>query len=216
MTSGAPAEPTQCGPTTLPLQSRSEFMEQAHCVQNVTTDADEKRLSQSFGIKGVLLLSTLSALSFPTSFPYDFMHIVWENLIPNLVHLWTGQFKGFANNNDYQLENHVWEAIGEACTASSCTIPSEFGAPMPNIASEKYQFSAENWSFWTLYMALPLLHHQFLNDQYHQHFVELIRLLNICLQFEISDDEIETVQAGMIKWVEDFEWYGLFTQLSVH
>ena len=104
----------------------------------------------------------------------------------------------------------VWEAIGEASAASSRTTPSTFGAPMPNIASEKYQFSAENWSFWTLYLAPSLLHRRFLNDRYHQHFVELVRLLNICLQFEISDDEIETVRAGMIKWVEDYERYDLF------
>ena len=95
MTDGAPAEPTQYDPAALPLRSHLEFMGQAHRVQNATTDAEEKRLSQSFGIKGVPLLSTLSALSFPTSFPYDFMYIVWENLIPNLVLLWTGQFKGF-------------------------------------------------------------------------------------------------------------------------
>jgi hypothetical protein len=164
VTAGAPAEPTQYDPAALPLRSHSEFMEHAHCVQNATTDAEEKRLSQRFGIKGVPLLSTLSALSFSASFPYDFMHIVWENLIPNLVHLWTGQFKGFGGDDDYRLANPVWEAIGEACTASSRTIPSAFGTPMPNIASEKYQFSAENWSFWTLYLAPSLLHRRFLND----------------------------------------------------
>jgi hypothetical protein len=40
--------------------------------------------------------------------------------------------------------------------------------------------------------------------------VDLVQLLNICLQFEISDDEIKTVQAGMIKWVEEYEWYEFY------
>jgi hypothetical protein len=37
--------------------------------------------------------------------------------------------------------------------------------------------------------------------------LELVRLLNICLQFKISDDKIDTVWAGMVKWVEDYERY---------
>jgi len=185
-------------------------MAQACQVQNAATDAEEKRLSKRFGIKGVPLLSTLSALSFPASFPYDFMHVVWENLIPNLVLLWTGQFKGFSADDDCRLAKPVWEAIGEACATSKYTIPSAFGAPMPNVASEKYQFSAENWSFWSLYLAPSLLHRRFQNDRYHRHFVDLVRLLNICLQFKISDDEIETVRAGMIKWVEEYERYEFY------
>jgi hypothetical protein len=99
-------------------------MAQACQVQNAATDAEEKHLSKRFGIKGVPLLSTLSALSFPASFPYDFMHVVWENLIPNLVLLWTGQFKGFSADDDCRLAKPVWETIGEACATSKHTIPS--------------------------------------------------------------------------------------------
>jgi Transposase family tnp2 len=212
---GTPAEHIRYDPTALPLRTHTKFMQQARQVQNSATDAEEKRLSKAFGIKGVPLLSTLSALTFPTSFPYDFMHLIWENLIPNLVLLWTGQFKGFGSEADRQLTKPVWEAIGEACGSSSRTIPSAFGAPMHNMATEKHQFSADNWSFWTLYLAPSLLHRRFQNDRYHHHFVELVHLLNICLQFEISDEEIETVRAGMINWVEDYERYNFICQLTL-
>jgi hypothetical protein len=94
------SEPTHYAAAALPLQSHSEFMAQACQVQNAATDAEEKHLSKRFSIKGVSLLSTLSVLSFPASFPYDFMHVVWENLIPNLVLIWTGQFKGFGADDD--------------------------------------------------------------------------------------------------------------------
>jgi len=201
--------PVQYDAASLPLRTHSEFMAQAHEVQNSATDAEERKLSQKYGIKGVPLLSTLSSLSFPTSFPYDFMHMIWENLIPNLVLFWTGQFKDLDHGEDadYRLMPTVWEAIGEVCGASSRTIPSAFGAPTPNVASEKYQFSAENWSFWTLYLAPSLLKGRFRNARYHKHFIELVQLLNICLQFEIKDEEIETLQVGMIKWVQDYERY---------
>jgi hypothetical protein len=38
-----------------------------------------------------------------------------------------------------------------------------------------------------------------------RHFMELVTLLNICLQFEITTDEVETLREGLIKWVEDYE-----------
>jgi hypothetical protein len=32
-----------------------------------------------------------------------------------------------------------------------------------------------------------------------------VKLLNICLQFEITTEEVQTIREGMIKWVEDYE-----------
>jgi hypothetical protein len=61
------------------------------------------------------------------------------------------------------------------------------------------------WSFWTLYLGPILLRRRFQNPKYYTHFVDLVRLLNICLQFEITDDEIEEVRSGFIKWVSQYE-----------
>jgi hypothetical protein len=111
--------PAQYDAANLPLRTHLEFMAQAHEVQNTATDAEEKRLSQKYGIKGVPLLSTLSSLAFPTSFPY--MHMIWENLIPNLVLFWTGQYKDLDHGGDvdYRLMPTIWDVIGEAYGASS-------------------------------------------------------------------------------------------------
>jgi len=42
----------------------------------------------------------LSSLSFPVSFPYNFMHLIWTNLIPNLICFWTGKFKDISHHNE--------------------------------------------------------------------------------------------------------------------
>ena len=132
-------------------------MEQACQVQCYFTNAEEKRLSKQWGIKGVPLLSTLLALSFPASFPYDFMHLIWENLIKNLILHWTGEFKGLDDRAEsYQLPNAIWEAIGKSTAASGSTIPSAYGC-VPNIATKYLYCSAEMWSFWTLYIGPVLL-----------------------------------------------------------
>jgi hypothetical protein len=60
-----------------------------------------------YGIKGVPILSALRSLRFPQSFPYDFMHLIWENLIPNLVLFWSGCYKGMDKGQQYILDPHI-------------------------------------------------------------------------------------------------------------
>jgi len=80
------------------------FIQQAKAVQNAPTAAALDWLATKYGVKGILLLSSLTSLSFPASFPYDFMHLIWANLIPNLILLWTEKFKDFKHQDeDYLL-----------------------------------------------------------------------------------------------------------------
>ncbi|TDL18506.1 hypothetical protein BD410DRAFT_816196 [Rickenella mellea] len=133
------------------------------------------------------------------------MHLIWLNLVPNLVLLFTGNFKELGSDDPYVLPPTVWEAIGTATAESGHTIPSAFGARVPNIAKEKQYFTAETWSFWSLYLAPALLHQRFQDISYYTHFLKLVKLLHICLQFEISKDEISKVRDGFRDWVTEFE-----------
>ena len=190
----------------LPLRTEAEMLRQAKEVQDAPNKTQKARLSKAYGIKGVSLLSNIKSLCFPLSFPYDFMHLIWENLIPNLISLWTGEFKGLdEGNQEYQFMPKVWEAIGAATADAGSTIPSVFGIRPPNIAKHKSSYSAEAWSFWTLYLGPVLLRRRFRNQRYYKHFMELVKLLQICLQFEITTDEVQTVRDGFINWVEDYE-----------
>lgn len=193
-------------PSNLPLRTETEMLHQAQKVQDASSDAEAGRRSKKYGIKDIPALSHLKSLSFPLSFPYDFMHLIWENCIPNLILLWTGEFKGLDESiEDYQFPPNVWEAIGAASASAGSTIPSAFGARPPNIATNKSACTAESWSFWTLFVGPVLLHRRFSHRKYYKHFMELVTWLNICLQFEITTEEIQTLQEGLIKWVEDYE-----------
>jgi hypothetical protein len=193
-------------PAALPLRTEAEMCSQAQEVWDAANKTQKGRLSKKYGIKGVSILSHLYSLSFPLSFPYNFMHLIWENLIPNLVLFWTGNFKGLdEGTGEYKLQPKVWEAIGAATTAAGATIPSVFGTRPPNPATNKAAYSAEAWSFWTMYLGPVLLRRRFRNDRCYKHFIELVKLLQICLQFEISTEEVQTMRKGFIKWVEDYE-----------
>jgi hypothetical protein len=116
-------------PRNLPLRSHDEMLEQAKHAEAAPTEAEATRRSRSTGIKGTSILFHLHSLRFPRSFPYDFMHLFWENLMKNLIKLWTSDFKGMDSGvEEYELEASVWSAVGEATASSGATIPSCYGA----------------------------------------------------------------------------------------
>ena len=205
-----PGSQDSYNPSALPLRNHASFLEQAEIVQSSSTNKDFDTFSTKFGIKGVPLLSALSSLSFPTSFSYDFMHLIWANLIPNLVLLWTEKFKDLDHDGQgYVIMKTVWEAIREATFQAGETIPAAFRSCIPNIASEKANMIAETYSIWTLYLAPMLLKGHFLNECYYNHFVKLVQLLACCIDLEITHEEIDDLNQNFQKWVQDYERYVL-------
>jgi hypothetical protein len=145
--------PTIYDAVNLPLRTEDEMLGQARAVQDASSKTQKSRLSKAYGIKGVSLLSNLKSLSFPLSFPYNFMHLIWENLIPNLILLWTGGFKGLDKGvGEHQFLPNIWESIAAATAAAGSIIPSAFGAQPPNPATQRSLYSAEAWSIWMLYL----------------------------------------------------------------
>jgi len=193
-------------PANLPLRSHDRFMAQAKEVESAPTEIRREELAKAYGIKGTPLLSALGSLRFPQSFPYDFMHLVWENLIPNLVLFWSGRYKGMDEGQPYVLSPHIWQEVGTTSAAATRTIPSSFGTSIPNPAKDGSSFTSSTWSVWSLFIAPTVLRGRFPDDRYYKHFCSLVRILNLCLQFEISEEDIEEIELGIRKWVVDYEW----------
>ena len=190
----------------LPIRTHEQLMEQARKVEMAPNNATYERLAKEHGIKGIPVLSSLSSISFPSSFPFDFMHLIWENLIPNLIEFWTGEFKDLDHQGEgYFIEPHIWNEIGDATAACRMTIPAAFGAPVPNIATKRSQMSAEMYANWMLYIAPIVLRGRFKNPQYYRHFMRLVELLKLCLAFEILEAMLNQIDEGFQLWVEDYE-----------
>lgn len=194
-------------PLNLPLRTHSQFLQQASQVDSAPTEQLAKELATSYGIKGTPLLSLLSSLEFPISFPYDFMHLVWENVVKTLADLWGGDaFKGMGEGSEkYRLGKTIWSAIGEGCKRSGDTIPSAFGCRVPSIATERSHFIAELWAQWTLYVGPVLLRKVFCRPKYQQHFVKLVSLLKQCMQFSLSFEDVAKLRTGFAEWVTEYE-----------
>ncbi|KZV59350.1 hypothetical protein PENSPDRAFT_746553 [Peniophora sp. CONT] len=122
------------------------------------------------------------------------MHLIWENLVKNLVLHWTGVFKGLGEGTgSYCIDKSVWDAIGAAAAASGATIPGSFGARPPNFATEKMSSTADT------------LDRKFTEKKYYDHFVQLVCFLHMCLQFEITRTKVAEIRQGFIDWVAKYE-----------
>jgi hypothetical protein len=174
-------------PYDLPLRTHGEFLQQARRVEQAPSKAEAERRAKKCGIKGVPLLACLPSMALPQSFPLDFMHLIYENLFKNLLLLWTSNFKLVDHNRQpYVTKPAVWEAIGKATAQAAKCIPSAFGPRLQNIAEEHFQYTADALVFWHLYLGPVYLQRQFEDEAYFDHFIELIRLVHLCIQFEIS------------------------------
>lgn len=193
-------------PKNLPMRTHAQFMAQAHAVQFAPNTAASERLAKATGVKGIPVLSHLPSLRFPDSFPYDWMHLVYEGVVKNLLLLWTGEWKDLDHDGEgYRVKDSIWAAIGLAMKNSRSTIPSTYGAAPLDLFNQRLQMTADNWSFWATYLGPILLECKFKNKAFYDHFVDLVVLINLCLQFEIKRTDIPTIREGFQNWVVEYE-----------
>jgi hypothetical protein len=193
-------------PHELRYRRHRRFIRQAQKVITAETVTESDRLSRKYGIKGIPGLFLLGSVDFPASFPFDFMHLIFENLVPNLIRHYTGDFKGLNTGTEsYELPKSMWEAIGDSAAQSGDTIPSEFGARMPNIYTERSSMTAETWSIWILYLGPILLRNRFSKPAYYEHFLKLSRLVHLCMSYEMARSDIDLIRNGFIEWVQEYE-----------
>jgi hypothetical protein len=192
-------------PRNLPRRTHEVFMMQARQVAFADTVGEQEKLAKSYGIKGISVLSCLSTVRFPNSFPYDFMHLLWENVVKNLHFLWFGDYKGLdVGTGHYKLPKEVIETIGRESAASGASIPYVFGPSPPNIASDKSSWTADTRSFWTLHIGPSVLRNR-LPEPYYTHYMELVKLLSTCLEWDMARDQLPDLREGFAAWVKQYE-----------
>jgi len=183
----------------LPLHGHKEIRAQGKHVEATLIKSWHKALSKEYGVKGVSILFNLSSLMFLLCFPYNFMHLIWENVIKNLILLWTSNFKGLDKGSGcYQINATVWAAIGSATVVSGSTIPGCYRTCPPNFVENRSSTTTDTWSFWTLYLGPVLLQQKFKDKKYYDHFIKLVNMLHRCLQFTLTMADILDLRQGLI------------------
>jgi hypothetical protein len=197
-------------PLQLPLRSHAHFEEVLQEIDKADTAMEKERIGKQNGLRaGHLDLSDrwrVASIDFSKSFPWEWMHIFPENIVPMLVNHWTRKFKGMdAGKEDYEIADHIWTEIGEETAAAIANIPATFVRVLSNIADDRSNFTAESWSFWIIHLAPTLLRNRFPKAKYHKHLCELVWIMKKTLQFSITHAEIDELEQRIANWVVKYE-----------
>lgn len=197
----------------LPLRTHNATLHAGLEVLKAPSEKARSALATASGVKGVSLLARLPSVSIPSSFPIDVMHMVWINLIPQLVKLWTGEFNGLDDGSEsYMLHPSVWMSLGGTIAGSGATIPSSFGCRLPDVSKPGHR-TAESWSIFATQLAPNLLRRRFRKSTYYTHFVRLVKLLNQCTSFTMLRSDISQVRKGFADWITEYERYVVHSRL---
>ena len=191
----------------LPIHTHNNFIDEACSIQFAHNLTTAEELTKKSGIKGLPVLSTLSSLRFPSSCPYELMHLIWSNLIPNLISLWFDTFKKLPlKGEEFVLEQTVRNEVCVASVHAGDTIPASFGCCILDLQDHCREFTVEVAMVWTLYIAPIVLCGRFKSDTYYHHFINLVHPLKLCLDFELPRAKVAEVENGFIQWVKEYEW----------
>ncbi|QRV77922.1 Transposase family tnp2 [Ceratobasidium sp. AG-Ba] len=200
--------PAAYDPLDLPLRTHVEIITDAAYVEAAKDDAQEDRRSTRTGINGISSLAAVSSLDFPTSFPHDFMHVMFQNVIPTLIDLWTHtkKKKTFGSGREtYIIDEKDWEEIGRACYHTGDSIPAKFGCRVPDLSEKRYESTAESNLLFATQIGPGLLRDRFKDEAYYQHFLFLVRLINKCCSHSLTQDDVDFIRRGFATWVERYE-----------
>ena len=193
-------------PRNLPLRSHQDFIAITTQISEAPTKAEKERIAKQTGIKGLPGTSRVLSLDYARCLPWEWFHLLLENIIPNLINLWTGQFKGLDTGDEpYNIQPYIWQEIGHETAAAVQDIPASFMRVLSNIASDRSLFTVESWCFWFVHLAPILLENRFMKKKYYDHMCELGNIMKMTLQFKITKVEVDDIEVRLVQWVNNYE-----------
>jgi hypothetical protein len=81
-------------PRELPMRKHEHWEIVTQKIANAPNKKKKNEIAMRCGIKGMPALSRVGSMDYARGIPWDYMHLLLENVIQNLVKLWMGRYKG--------------------------------------------------------------------------------------------------------------------------
>jgi hypothetical protein len=186
-------------------RTQNFFEEAWYKLTQATTAAEYKKVQQEYGVTCVPLLGLLPSINIPNSFSYGLMHLLYENLAPNMWSHWIGNFKKLEPDHDpYHLDENILATIGEETIGCVHTTPSTMVRAMPNIFLHATKFTAESWAFWITWLAPYLLEGRLPNPHY-EHLLLLVDVIKMATSLEITEETLDKLDESVREWHDGYE-----------
>ncbi|CAE7227515.1 unnamed protein product, partial [Rhizoctonia solani] len=194
-------------PEDLTLRTHDSFLADYAAIESAPNTAAQKQLAQRFGLNARPIFSRLRSLDLSTCAPYDAMHLLFENLVPNLINHWFGTFKGLdEGSGNYLIVPEGRIKIGKLTKKAARTTPSSFVGRLADIYEDRHLYKADDYSYWFQYLG-PVLLKEWLPRKYYEHYLLMRDIIGMVLQFEITYDELDELEQMVNQWVSQYEEY---------
>ncbi|KAJ9127066.1 hypothetical protein QFC24_001300 [Naganishia onofrii] len=197
--------------SALPLRNDYGIKLKAFEIEQARTKTEKDELRKESGINGQSAFSAVDSLDFPWSFPLDMMHVLFENIMPQLMLCWRGKYKNdkddkgkdVTDRRTFVLSDTAWEEIKLEVAASNTMVPSQFALYVNSIDKKSY-WTAETHSYFLMHL-WPIIMKDRLPTPYYRHFVELSEITKVLVKIEMTQSEVDSLPAQLVKWVKDLE-----------
>ncbi|KAF8597431.1 hypothetical protein BDV93DRAFT_452899, partial [Ceratobasidium sp. AG-I] len=202
----APSSRELFPPDLLLMRTHALFLFHYTELDAAPTIAVRAIVTQNCGINSRSVFTRLKSIDLARCAPYDIMHLLFEDLVPNMIKHWTGDFKGLdEGTGKYQLSQDNWAEICRQSAKAAETIPAAFVLLMlPNIAEDGNFYKAKAYSFWFRYI-VPLVLKDWLPEPYYTHVLLMQAIFTSCLAFERTEAQLDELQLKVNNWVQEYE-----------
>ncbi|EJU05487.1 hypothetical protein DACRYDRAFT_45638 [Dacryopinax primogenitus] len=192
-------------PLNLSLYEHASMLHKAKQVSNAASNAELNCLARDSGMKGVSIWRHLGSIVWPTSFPLDFMHLIFKNIAPLLLKLWMGKHPLCKEDAGFVIPANIWSAIALQVGESGATIPGAFGCRVPHLLLKQHEFTAEAWMLWLTQLAPVVMSGRFEGRAYYTHLVKLSHCVTQCLSFSHPPGFVDNLCKALAEWVVEYE-----------
>jgi hypothetical protein len=141
------------------------------------------------------------------------MHVLCENVMPQLLSLWQGNYKTAQTLGDakarhqdgFVLSKKTWATITKEIASSNRTTPARTAPRVGNITKKSF-WTAETYSYFLMFLG-PVVLRGRLPAPYYAHFVLLSEIAKQITSQEISVEELTMLDRQIVSWVKAFEKY---------
>ena len=75
-----------------------------------TMKAEKKWIMKETGIKDFPAMTHVQSLNYAQSLPWEWFHLLLDNIIPNLIDCWAGNFKDLGEGaEEFEIAPHIWK-----------------------------------------------------------------------------------------------------------
>ncbi|KAH8924629.1 hypothetical protein BT69DRAFT_1217563 [Atractiella rhizophila] len=136
------------------------------------------------------------------------MHLIFENIIRNLLAFWRGEFKGldYTEKGPYVINEPMWEMIGGEIEKMNKLTPSIFGRRARNIWNDRASLTAEDLANFILIQGPYVLRGPGrLPPNYYKHFLDLRKIVISCISYRLDPEGRADVREHVERWEADYE-----------